>query len=157
MYRAQTEHHKTKFHWSSSRTLEPATASDTIRATLIFASFSASLATAVAGRSARRRRASTSMNDTASQTVSKKDNREKCLWHPSSRLPSDPHVSHKYEHPDRKEYGSWQFRDRGARDCPIESRIGCHVATARIVSPVVDACRIISASSDVTLPSPLTS
>nr|AAU83096.1 hypothetical protein GZ26E7_28 [uncultured archaeon GZfos26E7] len=81
--------------------------------------------------------ASISMNDTASQTVSKKDNREACLLHFPSRLPSpDPHVSRKHEQPDRKEHDSRQFRDRGAWDCPIESWIGCHVAPARIVRPV---------------------
>ncbi len=55
-------------------TLEPATASDTIRATSILASPSTTLstATAVAGQSARRRCASASMNDTASNGLQKK-------------------------------------------------------------------------------------
>nr|AAU83091.1 hypothetical protein GZ26E7_23 [uncultured archaeon GZfos26E7] len=66
---------------------------------------------------------------------------EACLLHFPSRLPSpDPHVSRKHEQPDRKEHGSRQFRDRGAWGWSIESRLLRHVAPARIVSPVVDAC-----------------
>jgi len=62
------------------------------------------------------------------------------MFHHFTSLPSsDPHVSRKHEQPDREEHDSREFRDRGAWGCWSIAWIDCHVARARIISPVEDA------------------